>query len=195
MPKCLTLSALLLALPLCANPSGEAPFPGENLMGVQGRGSLPGADLADAVGSSTPGIGASVQVELHFEPYRFERDQCRFCARLGMGVDSWRMVGGSPGRSVTAYQVGIDGLYFFRDDGREFLNGPYLMVGAEGITWAVGAKASDTGAPERVIRAGFSAGFGYRLNRRVDAELKIMGSQVDPALKIATTMVCLNYWF
>ena len=156
---------------------------------------MPGADLPDAVGSTTPGLGASLQAELHTAPYRFERSQSMVCARVEIGADTWRKVGGSEGRSINGYHVGVDGLYFLRDDGREFLNGPYLIGGVEGIAWDVGAEASNTGTEEGAVRAGFALGFGCRLTQGTDAELKVMGSEVNPGLKIATAMVCLNFWF
>jgi len=189
MSRWFAIPALLMALPLCAQ------WPGEDMVGVQFRAGIPGADLPDAVGSEAPGLGASLQAELHTAPYRFERNQSLFCARVELGMDAWRKVGGSPGRSVKAYHLGLDGLYFLKDDGREFLNGPYLIGGAEAIAWDVGAEASSTGSEERAFRAGLSLGFGYRLNRHMDAEVKFMGSQVDPTLKVGVAMVCLNYWF
>jgi hypothetical protein len=195
MPKWLSLSALLLALPLCAGATPEDAFPGDNLVGVQARGSLPGLDLASAVGSTTPGIGVSLQTELHFPPYRFDRDQCRFCARVEIGADTWQKVGASSGRDVTAFNLGVDGLYFLRDDGREFLNGPYLIAGVQEMAWTVGAEASGTGASERGVHGGYEAGLGCRLNRHLDAELKFLGSQADPALKVGAAMVCLDFWF
>jgi hypothetical protein len=178
----------MLALPLCAQ------WPGENLVGAQIRADIPGANLPDAVGSEAPGLGFSIQAELHTAPYRFERDQSRICARVDLGADVWRKVGGTGNRSVNAYHLGADALYFLKDDGREFLNGPYLIGGAEAIAWVVGAEASDTGLEQRALRAGISVGFGYRLGQRTDFEVKFMGSQVDPALKIGVAMVCLNFW-
>jgi hypothetical protein len=189
MSRWFAIPALLLALPLCAQ------WPGENLVGVQVRAGFPGADLPDAVGSEAPGIGASIQAELHTEPYRFDRAVSLLCARVELGADTWRKPGGSRDRSVNAYHLGVDAVYFLKDDGREFLNGPYLVGGAEGIAWVVGAGASDTGVSQRTLRAGYSVGFGCRFNQHLDAEVKVMASEVDPALKVGVAMVCLNYWF
>jgi hypothetical protein len=187
----LTLPVLLLALslPLCAQ------WPGENLVGVQGRANIPAGDLPDAVASEAPGLGASVQAELHLAPYRLERNQCRICARVGLGADVWRKPGGSSGRSVTAFHAGADVLYFLRDDGREWLNGPYLIGGLQAMEWVVGTAASDTGSLERTFRAGYAGGFGERLNPHLDAEFKILVSEVDPALKVGVVTVALDCWF
>jgi len=174
------LSALFLALPLSAQ------WPGQDLLGVQGRLSFPGGELAQAVGTLTPGLGLSVQTELHFED--------KLCARLGMGLDSW-FHPGKGNRSVAAYDVAGEVLYFLRNDDQDFLNGPYLVAGLSGITWALSAGASNTGSPERSIHAGITGGFGYRLTRHLDCELKIMASQVNPGFTANATIVCLNYWF
>jgi len=184
MSRWITVPALLLALPLSAD------WPGDDLIGVQARVSLPGANLADAVGTTTPGIGLSVQTELHFE-----RTQSMVAARIAMGADDWRKLGGSSDRAVTGYHVGGDVLYFLKDDGKDYLNGPYLIGGLEAVAWSVSQGASDTGVSQRVIRAGGSAGFGYRLTRRTDAEVKVYVSQVDPSFKVYAARVCLNYWF
>ena len=183
MSKWFAVPALLLALPLSAQ------WPGDDLIGLQGRVSFPGANLSDAVGAGTPGFGLSVQTELHFE-----RTQSMVCARIAMGADDWRRLGGG-NRSVTGYHVGGDALYFLRDDGRDYLNGPYLIGGLEAIAWSVSAGASDTGTSQRVLRAGGSLGFGYRLSRKTDAEVKVFVSQVDPSFKVYAAMACLNYWF
>ena len=196
MAKSLTLAALLSALPLSANPTVEDPFPGKDLVGVQARVSVPAAGLARAVGVQTPGAGASIQAELHLAPYRFDRDLERACVRLGLGADAWHKLPGTPGRSVTAWHVDVDGLYFLWDDGREWLNGPYLVAGAKGMAWTVGPAASSTGTQELTVRAGFTAGFGYRLNRRMDAELTFLGSRADPGIHgVGAVVVGLDCWF
>ncbi len=194
MPKCLTLSALLWVLPMAAQPA-EDTFPGENLIGVQGRASLPAADLSSAVGSPGLGAGFSVQAELHFPPHLLDRSQSMMAARVALGADDWSAVGRGANRTVSAYAFGLDGVFFLKDDGRAFLNGPYLIAGAELIAWNVGTAASGTGSSERAVRAGITAGFGCRLDRHLDAELKVMGSEVNPALKVGAAMACLNYWF
>jgi hypothetical protein len=188
MSKWFIVPALLLALPLCAE------WPGDNKVGGQIRLDVPGADLPDAVGSSAPGLGLSIQAELHTPPFRFERSESMICARLELGGDAWRKLGGSGDRSVDAYHVGCDVLYFLKDDGREFLNGPYLIGGVEGMAWVVGAEASSTGMQERAFRAGFSVGLGCRLSESTDVELKFLGSQVDPSLKVGVAMLCLDVW-
>jgi hypothetical protein len=156
---------------------------------------IPAGDLPDAVASEAPGFGASIQAELHMAPYRLERDQYRTCFRVGLGADLWRKPGGSSDRSVSACHVGADALYFLRDDGREFLNGPYLIGGLQAMEWVVGAAASDTGSLERAFRAGYTGGFGERFSQHLDAEFKVLVSQVEPGLKVGVVTAGLDYWF
>jgi hypothetical protein len=179
MRKWSALAALLLALPMVAEE--------RDTLGVQARLSLPGGNLPDATGSQAPGMGASLLAELHFEP--------EVCLRLLIGADSWRQKGSAGDRSVRAYHVGAEAIYFLQDDGGDFRKGPFLIGGLAGITWALGADTRDTGTPLRVIHAGFTAGFGYRFNRHMDAEVKVLSSKVDPDFTATATMVSFTYRF
>ena len=176
----IALSALLLAMPLAADGSERDTF------GVQVRGSLPGGNIPDATGNQSVGLGASFLAELHFES--------EVCARVLMGADSWRQKGGSGDRSVKAYHLGVEAVYFLRDEGNVQM-GPYLVGGVAGVTWALGADARADGKPLRVIHLGLTAGFGYRLNRYLDVELKALTGKVDVAFTGTATTLGVTYRF
>ena len=177
----ITLPTLLLALPLAA----QAPEP--NSIGIQARLSLPGGNLPDVTGSRNAGIGASLQAELHFESV--------LSLRLLMGADDWRPKGAAQNRAVQAYHVGVDVVYFLRDEGRDYVQGPYVMAGLAGYTWAIGADAQSRTTPLRSTKACVDVGFGYRLNPHFDVELKVLAGKVEPNFTANTTSLGITYRF
>jgi hypothetical protein len=154
---------------------------------VQARLSLPGGNLPDATNSRAPGLGASLLAELHFES--------ALCARLDLGADTWRQKGSVGNRSVQAYHLGMEALYFMQDEGGAYLKGPYLVGGMAVTTWALGSDARGTGLPLRSTKASLTAGFGYRFNAHLDGEVKILAGKVDAAFSAEATQVGVTWRF
>ena len=174
------LPVLLLALPLAAQE-----WPGPDTIGVQVRVSQPGGDLSDATSSNTPGVGASLLAELHFDS--------TVCARLNMGADDWSRPGASGDRSVRSFQLGGEALWFLVEDRDDWLKGPYLVGGIHMVNWSLGASASGTGSTLRVTHAAYTAGIGYRLSRHLDAEVKVLAGVASPTVNAAAVQVAVSY--
>jgi hypothetical protein len=176
----IALAMLLPFLPLAAQ------WPGPDTLGAQVRLSLPGGNLPDATGSRAPGYGASLMAEMHFES--------TVCARAELGMDNWAQKGGSGDRSVRAYHLGVEALCFLQDSG-DYLKGPYLAAGAGVYTWALGADTRATGKPLRSAKAALTAGFGYRFNAHLDAELKILAGKIDADFTGNATLIGITWRF
>ena len=161
----LLFPALLLTLPALAE------WPEADALGVQVRLNLPGGALSEATGNRLPGVGVSLMAELHFES--------QFCGRLLMGADDWPQIG-TGSRRVRSYQLGGEAVYFLQDPGEASFAGPYLVAGAAGTAWTIGADARKAKVPLRVMHVAFTAGFGYRLTRHLDLEVKLLAGVVDP---------------
>jgi hypothetical protein len=180
MNKHFVLPFLFLTLPLAAEE-----WPGPDTIGFQARVSKPLADLSDAVGSPAPGIGASLQVELHFDS--------TICGRVDLGADDWSKLGGSSARSVRALHLGGEVVYFLIEDRDTLLRGPYLTAGLQAVYWSLGANASGTGTSLDTVHPGYTAGFGYRVSRRVDLELKVMASPMTSNQTAGAVMACVTF--
>jgi hypothetical protein len=187
MIRTLVLPALLLALPLAA---GD--WPGPDTLGVQVRADVPSGNLADAADSSAPGVGASLQAEIHFDPSLVDAP---LAVRLELGGDEWSKPGTSSMRAVREFHLGGEVVYFLRDDRSDLLKGPYLLAGIRGAAWSLGASASGTGSSLRVVHAAYTAGMGYRWNRHLDGELKVMAGPITPTLTAGALMACAGYRF
>lgn len=159
-----------------------------NTLGVQVRLSVPGGNLPDASGSRNPGLGGGLQAELNL-------DDSHFAIRVVVGADDWRKGAASQNSAVQAYHIGTEGIYFLRDEGLDHISGPYLLLGLSSYTWAMGADARPDGKPLRVSHAVFHGGFGYRINRYLDLELKLFTGKVELGFVASATQVGVTYRF
>lgn len=178
-----------LAMPLAAQ-EAEAPT-----LGLQVRGSIPQAGLAEVVGNSDlslPGLGASLVVEVDLEEgYR---------ARVVMGGDRWGTGDWSdrPGieGKVSAFHLGLEGVWMLRSDESPSW-GPYLVGGLAGYAWSVGSRNTATGASStrRVLHVAGTFGIGFRLARSLDVELRGLGGRIDPDIFGAAIQLGVTYRF
>jgi hypothetical protein len=187
MIRPLLLPALLLALPLSA---GD--WPGPDTLGVQVRLDVPNGDLSDATDSSAPGVGASLQAEIHFDPSLVDAP---LAVRLELGADEWSKPGSSSEHEVRSFHLGGEAVYFLMDDRSDALKGPYLLAGVRGVAWSLGSSASGTGSSTRVVHAAYTAGMGYRWDRHLDAELKVLAGPLTPELTAGALVACVGYRF
>jgi hypothetical protein len=184
-----TLLVCALAMPLAAQEI-EPPT-----LGLQIRGSIPQAGLAEVVGDSglsLPGLGASLVVEVDLEEgYR---------ARVVMGGDRWDSGdwSGRPGieGKVSDFHLGVEGVWMLRSDESPSW-GPYLVAGLAGYVWSVGSRETATGvtSTRRILHAAGTFGIGFRLARSLDVELRALGGRIDPDLFGAAIQLGVTYRF
>lgn len=176
---------LLLALPLGA----QVLEPG--MMGLQARISIPEGSFRDALGGlRVPGFGASLFAELDWGE--------SLHTRFGLGADLWPQGKGNLGsddRQIQAFHADGELLYFLRDEGDKTTLGPYLIAGLGGYSWSLGKDVTGTGQTRRVIHAAATVGFGVRLMRHLDAELKVLGGPIEPGITAMAITGALNYRF
>jgi len=179
------LAALLLALPLSAQVLEPS------MLGIQGRMSIPEGSFRDALGGlRIPGFGASLFAEMDFGD--------SIHARMALGGDLWPQGKGNLGsedRQIQAFHVSAEGLYFLRDDGEKTLLGPYVCAGLGAYAWSLGKDVTGSGQQRRVLHAAATLGFGWRLMRHLDAEVKVLAGSIDPGTKALALMGGLNYRF
>lgn len=183
------LAAAPLASPLAAQEAEPA------TLGVQFRGSIPMAGLRDVVGGSDlglPGLGASLVAEMDLEE--------GFRARLEVGGDRWsgNEWSGRPGieGKVSAFHVSIEGVLMLRPEESPSW-GPYVVAGLGGYAWSVQGRDKGTGVSttERVAHVAGTLGFGFRLSRNLDFELRGLGGRIDPTLFAAAIQLSATYRF
>ncbi len=179
------LLSLLLVLPLGAQVLEPS------MLGLQGRISIPEGSFRDALGGlRIPGFGASLFAELDLGE--------SLHGRLGLGADRWPQGKGNLGtedRQIQAFHLDGEAVYFLRDEGEKTLLGPYVTAGLAGYAWSLGKDVTGTGQTRRVLHAAVTLGFGWRMMRHLDAELKVLGGKIDPGIDAIALMGCLNYRF
>lgn len=179
------LLSLLLALPV------RAQVLEPSMLGLQGRISIPEGNFRDALGGlRIPGFGASLFAELDLGD--------NLHARGGLGADIWPQGKGnlaSDDRQIKAFHLSGEAVYFLRDEGGKVILGPYVTAGLGGYAWSLGKDVTGTGQGRRVLHAAATLGFGWRLMRHLDAEVKVLGGRIDPGLDAMALMGCLNYRF
>jgi len=179
------LATLLLSLPLAAQVLEPS------MIGIQGRISIPEGSFRDALGGlRIPGFGASLFAEVDLGD--------NLHARAGLGGDLWPQGRGNLGsddRQIQAFHLGGEALYFLRDEGGKVITGPYVLAGLGGYSWSLGKDVTGTGASRRVLHAAATLGFGWRLMRHLDAEVKILVGKIDPGVDAMALMGGLNYRF
>jgi hypothetical protein len=152
---------------------------------------LPLAGLGDAVGGlRLPGLGLSLFTEKEWEE--------GYKHRIAMGADYW--VKGDwnerPGveGQVSVIHLDIEGVKMLRPDGN-LDSGPYLIAGIGAYAWSVKTTEGGSSTTERVLHVGGTAGFGYRIQRRVEIELRGMASRVNPQMFAAAIQLGLTFRF
>jgi hypothetical protein len=179
------LLSLLLALPLGAQVLEPS------MLGLQGRISIPEGSFRDALGGlRVPGFGASLFAEMDLG------DSLHY--RLGLGADLWPQGKGNLGsddRQIQALHADGELLYLLRDDGEKVTLGPYLLAGLSGYSWSLGKDVTGSGQTRRVTHAAATLGFGYRLMRHLDAEVKVLAGTIDPGVKALALAGGFNYRF
>lgn len=160
-------------------------------MGVQARGSLPLAGLGDAVGGlNIPGLGLSLFTETEWdEGYKH---------RIAMGADYW-LKGDWNDRSdvespITVFHLDVEGVKMLRPDG-SMNSGPYLIGGLGAYAWSVKTTQNGSSTTNRVIHLGGTLGFGYRIQQRVEIELRGMASRAHPRMFAAAVQLGLTFRF
>ena len=160
------------------------------------RASFPESGLHDAVGGGTvPGLGASLVMEQdlaeHFEGWR---------ARLALGGDFWfwgnlTQLPGTSGK-VTAAHISGELVKMLRPGGDPVTLGPYLVVGAGLYEWS-GTRV-DPVLGKVDLKSGHMAGtfgFGWRLTRSLDGEVKVLMGKMDPATTAVAVMAAATLRF
>lgn len=177
------LLSLLLSAPLAA----QVLEPGQ--IGVQARGSLPLAGFSEALGGAKlPGLGVSLLAEFDLGD--------RLHARGALGVDRWfegASALASEDRAIQAFHLTAEGLYFMREDGALVAKGPYLLAGLGAYGWSLGRDV--TGQSRKVMHMAATLGLGWRLDARLDGEIKLLAGVVDPGLSALALMGCVTYRF
>jgi len=178
-------ATLLLSLPLSAQVLEPS------MIGIQARMSIPEGSFRDALGGlRIPGFGASLFAELDLGE--------NLHARMGLGADLWPQGRGKIGREdrrIQAFHLDGGVLYFPRDEGGKTITGPYVIAGLGGYAWSLGKDVTGTGEARRVLHAAATLGFGWRMMRHLDAELKVLVGKVDPGVDALAIMGGLNYRF
>jgi Outer membrane protein beta-barrel domain len=178
----------LSALPIGAQEAEAA------TLGLQVRGSIPLGGLEEVVGGSgksMPGIGASLMAEIDLtEGFRM---------RVEMGGDTWPTGDwsgrpGVEGKAATLH-ISIEGMMMLNDNTPS--GGPYVVAGLGGYAWAVASKdtIADTSTTTRILHVAGTAGFGYRLNRHLDVELRGLAGRISPSLFAAALQASATYRF
>jgi len=180
-----TLLSLFLALPLAAQVLEPS------MLGLQGRISIPEGSFRDALGGlRIPGFGASLFAELDLGD--------SLHTRMALGTDLWPQGKGnlsSDDRRIQAFHLSGEALYFLRDEGEKTTLGPYIFAGLGGYSWSLGKDVIGAGQTRRVVHAAATLGFGWRLFRHLDAEVKFLTGKIDPGVDAMALMGCLNYRF
>lgn len=176
-----------LAIPLMSQESEPS------TLGLQVRVSIPEAGLRDMVGGSDvklPGLGASLVAEMDLtEGYR---------ARIAMGGDRWDSGdwSGRPGveGKVSDFHLAVEGVMMLRPDESPSW-GPYVVAGLGGYVWSVGSrdKTAGTSTTRRILHVAGTLGFGFRLTRNLDMELRGLGGGIDPGLFAAAVQVSMTF--
>ncbi len=81
---------------------------------------------------------------------------------------------------------------------RRFLSTIVLVLvfaGLGGYAWTLGKDVTGTGESRRVMHAAATLGFGWRLMRHLDAEVKVLAGKIDPGVDAFALMGGLNYRF
>lgn len=183
-------SALLLVL---LSGLAWAQDPEASSLGLQLMASFPEAGLAEVVGSSgikLPGLGANLIAEMDLSE--------GFRVRGLMGGDRWDTGdwSGRPGieGNVSDFHIGLEGVMMLRPDESPSW-GPYIVAGISGYAWSVGSRDTSSGASdtERVFHVAGTFGFGFRLAKCLDVELRGLGGRIDPTLFAAAIQVGVTY--
>ena len=174
------LSPLLL---LSAVLSARAAEPAT--LGLQVRASIPEGDLRDALGGFRyPGVGLSLVAEQDFElPVR---------VRLALGADRWPRKSGTllaTDARAYAYHLTLEGVYLLRPDEGDaaVVLGPYLVAGLSACAWNL--EYGGSAGTFRALHAAGSFGFGWRVTRSLDVELKAFAGPMD-AGRTAASLAC-----
>ncbi|MDR3683620.1 MAG: hypothetical protein P4L11_07815 [Geothrix sp.] len=185
-----TAAALLLGGALWA----QEPEPAT--LALEVRASFPEAGLSAAEGGGqAPGLGLSLVMENdlveHFEGWR---------ARFAVGGDLWfwgnvSKVPGANGK-VTAMHATGELVRMLRPGGDPVSLGPYVLVGLGLYEWTW-TKQDPVQGPvdERVGHGTGIVGFGWRLTKTTDAELKVLMGQMDATTTAVALMGSLSWRF
>lgn len=155
--------------------------PEPSTLGFQVRASFPQSGLSDAVGGGTaPGIGASLVADIdlaeHFEGWHARVD-------LGLDVWFWGNLTQLPGKSgrVSAGHLSGEAVYFLRPGGGPAAMGPYVTAGGGLYAWS-GTRVDPTlgKVDMKAVHPAGTFGFGWRLSRSLDAEVKVLMGKIDP---------------
>lgn len=179
MTQVLRFPLPVLGCLLAATLSAQQPEPAT--LGLQVRVSQPQAGLHDAAGGGDPGLGVSLVMEQDLAEY-FEG----WRGRVELGGDSWfwgdlTKLPGSSNR-VNAVHAGVELVRMLRPGGDPVALGPYMVLGVGVYQWSYPKTDPATGTRSDV-RVGHPAGtfgFGWRVTRSLDAEVKVLAGKLDP---------------
>lgn len=179
------LAALLALGTLSADEAGPT-------MGAQLRLAFPSSNLKDAVGS-WPGLGGGLLVEQPLED--------GYAVRIGLGFDHF-MSSDWAGRpdvrgQVDLARLDLEGIKLMRPDEEPFDLGPYLLLGISAMGWSITEtdQLLGTKTTRRTVHVGGSAGLGWRLNRKLSAEMKATYCKVDPTFAAGMLSFAVTYHF
>ncbi|BDU71156.1 hypothetical protein [Mesoterricola silvestris] len=160
-------------------------------LGFQVRGSFPESGLADAVGGgNAPGVGVSLLMENDLADYY---PGWRY--RVGLGMDFWfwgnlTKLPGSAGK-VSVGHLDVEAVRMLRPGG-----GPYLVAGVGIYQWGWSKTDPVLGkVDQKVGHAAGTFGFGYRMTRSLDFELKALMGKMDPDTTAVAIMAAATYRF
>lgn len=186
----LALAAALACGALCA----QQPEPAT--LACEVRASFPESGLSAAEGGGqAPGLGLSLMMEddlvENFEGWR---------ARFAVGGDLWfwgnvSKVPGANGK-VTAMHATGELVRMLRPGGDPVTLGPYVLMGLGLYEWSWTKQDPTLGAiDEKVGHAAGILGFGWRLTKTTDAELKVLMGKMDPDTTAVALMASLSWRF
>jgi len=153
-------------------------------MGVQAHLNYSVGDFKDKIGSY--GFGVAVFTEHPFED--------GYAMRLVGGMDvcgkglSGGLAGGTRSR---VFHFDVEGIKMLRPDSEANLLGPYLVAGVGAYGWEVVTGGTKTHS----VRWGGSAGFGYRVDPRLDMEVRAQYSYPAPGFAAVSITAGLGLRF
>jgi len=162
-------------------------------LGLQLRGSFPESGLADAVGGgNAPGVGVSLVMENDLAEYY---PGWRY--RVALGMDFWfwgnlTKVPGSAGK-VSVGHLDAEAVRMLRPTS---VTGPYVVAGVGIYAWSWSKTDPVLGkVDQKAAHAAGAFGFGYRMTRSLDVEVKALMGKMDPDVTAVAIMAAATYRF